>query len=51
MEEAQIRKLSAISQFLLGLYGVGSFIVTGSLFSAFFAVGLGLAGLLTWFGI
>jgi hypothetical protein len=51
MEETRSQKLAAICLFLVGLYGIGSFIVTESLFSAFFAVGLILSSLFAWFGI
>lgn len=49
MDETRARKIAAVFQFLLGLYAVAAFIVTGNLFNAFWAVGLGLTSLLMWF--
>jgi hypothetical protein len=51
MEETRSRKLAAIFLFLVGLYGIGSFIANGSLFTAFFAIGIILSSALAWFGI
>lgn len=51
MKETRTRKLVAILLFLAGLQQAGSFILTGSLLSAFGIVAFGVPGLLFGFDI